>query len=95
MVTNMQEQYPHYNKLVTNMQEQNPTIKKALATQIDGDHYKQMEIQPIEFAMANELDMCQALIIKYIVRHESKGGEADLDKAIHCIELLRGFKYGK
>ena len=81
--------------MITNVQEQYPTIKKALDIQIDGDHYKQMKIQPIEFAMANNLDMCQALIIKYVVRHENKGGEADLEKAIHCIELLRGFKYGK
>ena len=81
--------------MISKMQEQYPTIKKALDIQIDGDHYKQMKIQPIEFAMANNLDMCQALIIKYVVRHENKGGEADLEKAIHCIVLLRGFKYGK
>ena len=77
------------------MDEHYPTISKALDTQIGGTHYKKMEIQPIEFSMANNLDMCQALIVKYVCRHEDKGGEDDLDKAIHCIELLRGFKYGK
>ncbi len=67
---------------------------KPLEKQVGGDHYKKMTIQPVEFSLANDLDACQHSAIKYIVRHEHKGGEADLDKAIHFIEMLKEFKYG-
>lgn len=65
----------------------------ALSTQHGGDHYKSLKIQPMEYSMANNLDACQHTAIKYITRYESKGGEGDLDKAIHCIQLLKHFKY--
>ena len=59
-------------------------------TQVGGDHYKGMAIQPMQFSMANGLDACTHTAIKYLVR--KKGGKAkraeDLRKAIHCIQLL-------
>lgn len=64
-------------------------------TQVGGSHYKDMAIQPFTFIMANNLDYCQANVIKYICRHESKNGVEDLDKAIHYIQLLKEYKYGK
>jgi hypothetical protein len=67
--------------------------KKALNIQVGGGHYKDMAIQPIEFCMANKLDVCQSKIIKYVCRHESKNGREDLEKAKHMIDLLIGFKY--
>jgi len=49
-----------------------------------------MKIQPMQFALANGLDMATASVIKYVVR--KKGDKAkraeDLKKAIHCIQLL-------
>lgn len=62
--------------------------------QIEGNHYKSMAIQPLEFAMANKLDPCQAKVIKYVCRHASKAREKDLDKAIHMIEWMKEFYYG-
>lgn len=63
--------------------------KKALDVQVAGNHYKEMRIQPIEFGMANALNMCQALALRYITRN--KGGFLkrieEREKAIHCIEL--------
>ena len=56
--------------------------------QVGGNHYKDMGIQPAQFAMANKLDYCQANAIKYIVRHASKDGKQDLEKAKHYIDLL-------
>ena len=67
----------------------------ALDKQIGGDHYKKMKIQTTEFCMANNLDHCQSNIIKYVCRYEDKGGERDLDKAMHYIQLLIHFKYGE
>ena len=60
----------------------------ALNTQIGGDHYKTMAIQPMEFSMANGLDACQHTAIKYIARFRSKGGIEDLQKAKHVIDML-------
>jgi len=68
--------------------------KSALDTQVGGGHYNSMEIQPIEFIMGNKLGFCEGNIIKYICRHASKGGEADIDKVIHYCQLLKELTYG-
>lgn len=67
----------------------------ALDTQVGGDHYKTMAIQPIEFCVRNGIGFAEGLAIKYIVRHGQKNGAEDLDKAIHCLQILRELKYGK
>ena len=67
----------------------------AFDKQVDGSHYKNMAIQPAEFAEANNLNYCQSLVIRYICRYKNKGGEKDLDKAIHTIQLLKEIQYGK
>lgn len=64
-----------------------------LTIQVGGDHYKEYTIQPIEYAMANGLDFCQANAIKYITRHKEKGGLEDLRKAKHLIDMLIHFEY--
>lgn len=62
--------------------------RRAMETQIGGDHYKNMAIQPMEFSMYNGLDACQHTIVKYVCRFRSKGGIADLEKAKHTIDML-------
>lgn len=62
--------------------------QSALATQVGGDHYKTLAIQPMEFSMANSLNACQHTAIKYITRFRSKGGMQDLHKARHCVMLM-------
>lgn len=64
----------------------------ALATQIGGDHYTKMAIQPMEFSMANKLDACQHTIIKYVSRFRDKNGIQDLEKAKHVIDMLIAFE---
>ena len=66
-----------------------------LDTQVGGSHYTEMAIQPLEFSMLNNLDPCQHTAIKYIARFRQKDGIADLDKAIHTIELLKHFESSK
>jgi hypothetical protein len=56
--------------------------------QVGGDHYKDMEIEPWEYAEANKLSFLQGNIVKYVSRYKSKGGLQDLKKARHCIDLL-------
>lgn len=61
---------------------------KPLDTQVGGDHYKKYKIQPVEYAMANGLNYCQANAIKYVTRYKDKNGIEDLKKAIHNIQIL-------
>ena len=60
----------------------------ALNTQVSGDHYKSLKIQPIEFIHANGIPFAEGSVIKYVTRWRAKGGIADLEKAKHFIELL-------
>ena len=50
-------------------------------TQVGGNHYKDMKIQPSEFINKNELQFAEGNAIKYICRHGSKGQKQDLEKA--------------
>ena len=61
---------------------------RALETQISGDHYKDLPIQPVEFIHRNGLGFIQGNIIKYIVRYADKNGVQDLLKAKHYLEIL-------
>lgn len=63
-----------------------------LKTQIGGDHYRKMAIQPMEFSMANKFDACQHTIIKYVTRFRDKNGIEDLKKARHVIDMLIAFE---
>jgi hypothetical protein len=60
----------------------------ALQQQINGAHYKELAIQPVEFIHANGIGYMEGNVIKYVTRWRSKGGIADLEKAKHYIELL-------
>jgi len=62
--------------------------KSAMERQEGGSHYKTLAIQPMQYSMANGLDACQHTIVKYVTRFRSKGGIADLRKAIHTLEML-------
>mgnify|MGYP003635027783 FL=1 len=66
---------------------------KSLLTQVGGDHYKKMVIQPAEFINKNKLLFAEGNAIKYICRHSSKGGIQDVDKAIHYLEMVKERDY--
>jgi len=66
---------------------------KSLLTQVGGDHYKKMLIQPAEFINKNKLLFAEGNAIKYICRHSSKGGIQDVDKAIHYLEMVKDRDY--
>jgi len=68
------------------------TKEKASKTQIGGNHYSNMAIQPAEFIHKNGLSFIQGNIIKYVCRYKSKGGIEDLNKAKHYIDLLIEFE---
>ena len=56
--------------------------------QVGGSHYKTMKIQPLEYALQNDLGICEHAVIKYVSRYKVKGGIQDLEKARHYIEIL-------
>ena len=65
----------------------------SLNKQVDGNHYKNMKIQPAEFINENKLLFAEGNAIKYICRHRSKGKEKDIDKAIHYLEMIKERDY--
>ena len=69
--------------------------KSPLETQIGGDHYTKLAIQPMRYSMENGLDPLQHTIIKYVTRFRDKAGIEDLEKAKHCIDMLIEFERGK
>ena len=67
----------------------------ALSTQVGGDHYSKLAIQPVEYITRNGLGFVEGSVIKYVTRHRSKGGAEDIRKAIHFLNLLLELEYGK
>ena len=72
-----------------------PVSKSPLSTQIGGNHYTKLEIQPMRYSMENGLDALQHTVIKYVTRFRDKNGIEDLEKAKHCIDMLIEFERDK
>ena len=51
-------------------------------------HYKKYKIQPSRFINENKILFAEGNAIKYICRHQDKGGKQDLLKAIHYIQMI-------
>lgn len=58
------------------------------STQVGGDHYSKMKIQPIDFITENGLGYIEGNIIKYVCRYKDKNGLEDLKKAQHYLQML-------
>ena len=65
---------------------------KATDTQVGGNHYTKLAIQPMRYSMENRLDALQHTVIKYVTRFRDKNGIEDLEKAKHCIDMLIEFE---
>ena len=72
-----------------------PVRKSPLSTQVGGNHYTKLAIQPMRYSMENGLDALQHTIIKYVTRFRDKNGIEDLEKAKHCIDMLIEFERNK
>lgn len=62
--------------------------QSSLGVQVDGSHYKDQAIQPVEYIHANKIGYFEGNVIKYVSRWKQKNGITDLQKAKHYIELL-------
>ena len=56
--------------------------------QIGGSHYKNLEIQPIDYILGNQLGYAEGNVVKYVSRWRDKGGIEDLRKAKLYIDFL-------
>ena len=68
--------------------------ESTLTFQHGGTHYKGMGIQPVEIGLANGLDCLQYSVVKYILRHKSRGRAEDLKKCIHFAQMALEHDYG-
>jgi hypothetical protein len=60
--------------------------------QVGGTHYKS-DIECWDYIIANQLGYLEGCAIKYVTRHKSKGGRADILKAIHYLEKILEVEY--
>lgn len=64
-------------------------MSNAFDIQVGGNHYKDFKIQPVVFAMENDLNFIQGSILKYLCRYNKQTGKGrqDLEKIIHYAQL--------
>ena len=67
----------------------------AYKKQVGGKHYIKYKIQPSQFVVENKLLYPEGCVIKYVVRHQDKGGKQDLEKAKHMIDMIIERDYSK
>lgn len=86
---------PWYDKAVPSLQHseqlhqvETTQHKSALRSQVGGNHYKGLVIQPIEYCQRNRLGACETSIVRYASRWREKGGIEDLLKIKHYVDLL-------
>ena len=70
------------------MKKKDSNLSSSYDKQIGGSHYLKYKIQPSKFVIENKLLFPEGNVIKYICRHQYKGGKEDLLKAIHFIEMI-------
>ena len=68
-------------------------MNKPTPSQVGGDHYKKLAIQPAEYCQRNKLNFCESSVVKYVTRHRVKNGREDIEKAIHFLKLLIEIEY--
>ena len=68
-------------------------MEEILNKQVGGDHYSQVEIQPIMYILSNKVDFCRGNIIKYVTRDKFKDKDKDIKKIIDYAVLILGNDY--
>lgn len=79
----------------TKSEESLSATSSALNTQVGGEHYKQMKIQPVEYIHANNLSFLEGNVVKYITRHKTKNKAQDIRKIIHYCTLILQLEYNE
>ena len=82
----MEEIYPD-SYCESNTSRTDKPTENPLSKEIGGTHYKSA-YQPIELMERVKMYACCSYIFKYVFRHKNKGKKQDLEKALHCCELM-------
>ena len=82
----MEEIYPN-SYCESNTSRTDKPTENPLSKEIGGTHYKSA-YQPIELMERVKMYACCSYIFKYVFRHKDKGKKQDLEKALHCCELM-------
>lgn len=78
--------YPH-SYCESNTSRTDKYNESPLSKEIGGTHYKS-SYQPIQLMEKVKMFACCSYIFKYVYRHKNKGKKQDLEKALHCCELM-------
>ena len=68
-------------------------IYNMIKENVSPDYYARYDIEPISFIMRNGIPYAEGNVIKYVLRHDMKGGVEDIDKAIRYLEMIKEEKY--
>ena len=71
----------------------NVRIYNMIKENVSPDYYARYDIEPISFIMRNNIPYAEGNVIKYVLRHDMKGGVEDIDKAIRYLELIKEERY--
>ena len=79
------------------MESYNEKIKiyNMIKENVSPDYYARYDIEPISFIMRNNIPYAEGNVIKYVLRHDMKGGKEDIDKAIRYLEMIKEEKYNE
>ena len=68
-------------------------IYNMIKENVSPDYYARYDIEPVSFIMRNQIPFAEGSVIKYVLRHDMKGGKEDIDKAIRYLEMIKEEKY--
>ena len=68
-------------------------IYNMIKEDVSPDYYARYDIEPVSFIMRNQIPFAEGSVIKYVLRHDMKGGKEDIDKAIRYLEMIKEEKY--
>ena len=68
-------------------------IYNMIKENVSPDYYARYDIEPVSFIMRNNIPYAEGNVIKYVLRHDMKGGKEDIDKAIRYLEMIKEEKY--
>lgn len=77
----------HENDYKSSVSRTDSVSVDPLKREIGGDHYKS-SYQPIQLMEKVRMYACCSYIFKYVFRHKNKGKKQDLEKALHCCQLM-------
>lgn len=69
-------------------------METEFGEQINVSHYKDLNIEPIDYIQANGLDFIEGNVVKYISRHKRKNKDEDIKKVIDYAVLCLKHTYG-